>query len=128
MKRDTAVEAMRPPMSETAIGIISSVASPIPRAIGIIPTIVVTVVMRIGLIRTAPASVIASSLPICSLFWEINSTSRIALFTTIPTSMIKPIIAIIESFCPVRKRARKAPDMANGIENITMNGSATDSN
>ena len=68
MKSDTAVEAIRPPMSDTAIGIINSVASPIPRAIGIIPTIVVTVVMRIGLIRTAPAAAIASSLPMLALF------------------------------------------------------------
>ena len=115
-------------MTETAIGAMSSSPSPMPSAIGTILMIVVSVVIRIGLIRVLPASAIASSRPMVSLFWPMNSTRRIALFTTIPMSMIRPIKDGIDSFIPARNSDRNAPDMAKGIDIMTITGKIKDSN
>ena len=51
-----------------------------------------------------------------------------ALLTTVPTSIISPINDMMLSVLPVIASANIAPEKANGIENITMNGAMYDSN
>jgi len=51
-----------------------------------------------------------------------------ALFTTIPTNIMKPSIAVDVILLPVRNKPVTPPVIANGIENIMMNGYTKDSN
>ena len=51
-----------------------------------------------------------------------------ALFTTIPTSIISPIKLVIEIDMPVTDNARKAPVIENGTESITTKEKRQDSN
>ena len=86
------VELESPPITARAIGACVSPPSPKPSASGNSPSTVVSVVMRIGRKRRVPASRIARSSGSPSRRSRLAvSTSRIALFTTIPASMMQPM-------------------------------------
>ena len=99
-----------------------------PRDMGIIPTTVVPALIRIGLRRRDPACTRASSRPMIFLFWLMNSTNRMELLTTVPTSTISPRKDIMDREVLVMNSARKAPLMAKGIAMTTMKGMVIDSN
>ena len=91
---------------------------------------VVNVVIRIGRSLVFPLSISASSSPSPSSFiraWT-PSTYRIPLFTTIPTSIMIPIMEIIVSDCPDRKRSPKEPIRLKGMLSMTIREYFGDSN
>ena len=74
------------------------------------PTTVVNVVERIGLSLDLALSLIASALACQSFIFSFALSIRIiALFTTIPTKAINPIININEYGCPVKSIQKLPP-------------------
>ena len=109
---------------------IISVPVPSPRDMGIMEITVVSVVIRIGRSLVFPLSISASSSPSPSSFiraWT-PSTYRIPLFTTIPTSIIIPIMEIMVSDCPERNRSPKEPIRLKGMLSMTIREYFGDSN
>ena len=54
--------------------------------------------------------------------------STIPFFTTIPISMMAPIMDMMLSVCPVSHRIRNTPEKANSSEVMMMPGYVNDSN
>src|SRR3990167_2434012 len=117
--RVRSVEKSNPPITVIPIGILSSAPSPSPSASGSNPRTVVVVVIIIGRSRILPPSIIASRLGMPSFLRVfIQSTRRIALFTTIPASITTPINTITLMGFEVMNNAITTPTRANGIANI----------
>ncbi len=97
--------------------------------IGNNPNTVVMVVMIMGLSRDLPASVIAVvlSMPL-SIDCLMISINTMALLTTIPASIIKPINTTTEMEVLLKYNAQTAPMNAKGTENKMTNGYTKDSN
>ena len=73
---------------------------------------------RIALIRSMPRS----------RNWLIKSSSTMALLTTMPASMIRPMKTMTLKLVPVSHRASATPTAANGIEKRITKGCSRDSN
>ena len=84
--------------------------------------------MRIGRKRSLAASIMDSVSPMpSSRNLLMKSTRRIAFLPTRPTSMMMPrMVKMLRDF-PVRARAKSAPIMASGMENITTMGQTYES-
>jgi hypothetical protein len=105
------VEVIRPPMTTMAIGARKLGSLPMPMAIGNMPAPIATVVITIGRARLRQASSSASSrvMPRSRRAMIAYSTSRIEFLVATPMSMIRPIIAGIDSAVRVTNSARMAP-------------------
>ncbi len=123
------MDVSSPPITVIAIGVRISEPSPSPSAIGVSPSTVVRVVIMMGLSRRLAASRIASSRSRpCSLNWLIRSTSTMALLTTMPASMMRPMNTITLSRVSVSHSATATPTAASGMENRMTKGCSRDSN
>ena len=106
----------------------SSAPKPPENAIGSMPKSAATQLIRIGLNRVAAARRTASRFgtPAFRRF-DRSSISRIAAFTTTPTSMMPARSPKIESVVPARRIAANRPRYENGIVKRMMNGCVHDS-
>ena len=90
---------------------------------------VLTLVMRMGRSRVRPASLMAAifSRP-RSRAWLIASINTMALFTTMPASMMRPMSATELMVVPVMYSPHTGPMSPIGIVNRMTNGCSSDSN
>ena len=118
------VDVNRPPMTTTASGVERKPPlPPMPSAMGMSARIVAMAVMRIGRRRRRPPSMTAvrASMPLrrnCST----RSSSTMALVTTMPISMSRPMRLGMPRLVPVMTSASTAPTAANGMLTSRMNG------
>ena len=142
---ESVVETARPPMTTVPSGDCVWLPASIPSAMGIMPPMVAHVVMRIGRRRIGAACSTASRALIPrSRSWLLNSTTRIAFFTTIPTSISTPIKAVSPNAIGVKgcrkiaspasqirlrkKMPKTTPAEASGTVIMMTSGCSTDSN
>ena len=93
-----------PPMTAKDMGCRNSEPSLNAKAMGRELIMVEAAVIMIGRSRSGPASSMASTGPSPrSLRWLAKSTSKMALFTTIPTRRIMPIMLMILMVVPVSR-------------------------
>ena len=118
-----------PKITVMAKGFLSSEEPPQEIAMGSIPKTVEIVVIRIGRSLLLPASKIASLIlfPLLTSL-SIKSTLTIASFTTIPISIINPIMDIILIDIPNNARPKTTPNMERGTANMIIKGESRDSN
>jgi hypothetical protein len=116
-KRASRAEKRMPPAEAMPMPLESSLPSPPARARGSIPRTAARVTIRTGRKESSMARNRASRAPSAGASrrrTSIRSITRIALLTTIPTSMTAPSMTKMFMLSPVAKRAQSTPIRPRG--------------